>query len=441
MCGLLSITRTGVSSIESDRSLPDPFAPPPGLVKQVEFWKMIFSRYHSNQVVLHDSENLSVVYRVIELGPDPRLSGRGIVFGNESIDREKRRILETIRRIEKKIGRRESLDNEETQVAQLVSRLGDDDQFQGAAQRIRAQRGLSDRFARGLEVSGRYLSQMERVFQSEGLPLELTRIPLIESSFNLNATSSVGASGIWQFMRSTGKRFLTIEEALDERRDPFSATLAAARLLKENYNALGDWALAITAYNHGKEGMLRAVRAVGTKDIVDVIRDYRGRAFGFASRNFYAEFLAALDVEKNQHALFSELAWQPPVEYEEIPFDSFIPLDIFLRRSGLSKQELIELNPALGHSVVMGKLYVPKGFRMKVPAGSMAQAVEGYNSIPEDARYRRQKAVYRSHRVLAGNRRARIARRYRVNVGNLKRVNAFKNPKRLAVGQRIVIPD
>src|SRR5262245_20063059 len=135
---------------------------------------------------------------------------------------------------------------------------------------------------------------METIFEREGLPVALTRLPLVESCFNVRAYSKVGAAGIWQFMPSTGRYYLRIDNAVDERRDPVTATVAAATHLKGNYEVLHSWPLAITAYNYCRAGMANAVSTVGSSDIVDIIQHYHGPAFKFASRNFYAEFLAAL---------------------------------------------------------------------------------------------------------------------------------------------------
>ena len=123
-------------------------------------------------------------------------------------------------------------------------------------------------------------------------------MPHVESSFDPYAYSKVGAAGLWQFMRSTGRRFLRIDAAVDERLDPYRATEAAAQLLSYNYRLLGSWPLAITAYNHGAEGMRRAREQLGTDDIVRIVRDYHSPTFGFASRNFYVSFLAALTVSR-----------------------------------------------------------------------------------------------------------------------------------------------
>ena len=165
--------------------------------------------------------------------------------------------------------------------------------------RIRAQSGMRERFLKAIQVSGKYLATMEDIFREAGLPTVLTRLPHIESSFEINAYSRAHAAGIWQFIPSTGRLFLKIDHTVDQRLDPLLATRAAAKLLKSNHERLKTWPLAVTAYNHGAAGMERAVRKLGTRDISEIIRRYRGRRFGFASRNFYPELLAAIAIEKH----------------------------------------------------------------------------------------------------------------------------------------------
>src|SRR5438477_234752 len=111
-------------------------------------------------------------------------------------------------------------------------------------------------------------------------------------------------------IHNTLLRLHSLGGAVDGRRDPIFSTRAAARFLDEMHDSLGAWPLAITAYNHGPEGVARAVGQCGTRDIATIVRDYHGSAFGFASRNFYAEFLAALDVERNYREYFGNM----PVE-------------------------------------------------------------------------------------------------------------------------------
>src|SRR5204863_7703720 len=134
--------------------------------------------------------------------------------------------------------------------------------------------------------------------------------PLVESSFQ-NAKSKAGAVGLWQFMSSTGKLYMKVSSKLDERLDPVRSSEAAAHLLRDNYSALGVWPLAITAYNHGRGGMLQAQRLYGS-DLPTIIDAYRGPVFGYASMNFYSEFIAAVDVYEDYPQYFGELVLERP---------------------------------------------------------------------------------------------------------------------------------
>src|SRR5690606_8235566 len=152
-----------------------------------------------------------------------------------------------------------------------------------AADNIRFQQGLSDRFRAGLVRAGRYRAHVHAEFTRLGIPVELAALPHVESSYNPDARSHVGASGIWQFTRDTGRRYLQIDHILDERNDPYLATVAAGKLLAYNHSITGNWPMAITAYNHGLAGVRRAMRKFGDTAYVDILRRYDGRAFGFAS--------------------------------------------------------------------------------------------------------------------------------------------------------------
>jgi membrane-bound lytic murein transglycosylase D len=170
------------------------------------------------------------------------------------------------------------------------------EELRRAAGSIRVQQGLREKVDEGIQRAQALLPRILAILQEHDVPVELAALPLVESTYNPQAYSKAGAVGLWQFIRSTGKRYLTITRARDDRRDPLRATQAAARLLRHNYEALGSWPLAIVAYNHGREGVLTARAAVGSSAIEDIIARYTGPRFGFASKNFYAEFLAALKV-------------------------------------------------------------------------------------------------------------------------------------------------
>ena len=275
--------------------------------------------------------------------------------------------------------------------------------------RLRFQQGMKENYLNGLKMSGRYLPLMEEVFRKEGLPVELTRLPFVESSFNVHARSKVGASGIWQFMRSTGRLFLKINDSVDERNDPVRATEAAAKLLKGNFESLRTWPLAVTAYNHGRKGMMRAVRKVGSEDLEDVVDDYRSRTFGFASSNFFTELLACIEVEKHSEQYFGKVERDKPQRFYEVELSSYIDLREMVHFLKLDLDQVHELNPAIMEAAYSGKRLLPMGYKLRLPLpegqspDSAARVfLAGFDQIPaiykfEKPGVRSRKSAKRSH--------------------------------------------
>ena len=174
-----------------------------------------------------------------------------------------------------------------------------------AAESVRSQTGQRERFLAGVIRSGAYIPAIKQVLRSYGLPEDLAYLPHVESSFNTAAYSKVGASGIWQFTKSTGKTYLRIDQAVDERSDPLIAAHAAAKYLKNSYNQLGTWPLALTSYKYGTAGTKRALNEKGSYE--RIFTEYNKGHFKFASRNFYAEFLAAKEIARNPDKYFKEM--------------------------------------------------------------------------------------------------------------------------------------
>ena len=302
-----------------------PFPVPEGLAGAVEFWKRIFTRYDSSHVVLFDPLDPGKIYSVLRVPENDE--------GRAQVSKERARISSEY-----------DLIDDET--------------------RIRSQRGAKDHFREGLRISGRYMAQMQKIFRDEGLPAEIAYLPLVESSFNVHARSSVGAVGMWQFMPETGKKFMRIDAAVDERRDPMASTRAAARLLKQNYQILGNWPLAITAYNHGTDGIFRGIKAVESDDLVDLIRGYQSPTFGFASKNFYAEFLAVVQIAGNSERFFPFLRPHRPVKLHEVALKRPVPLHAVLKPAAISHSEFFAWNPALEPTTKV----LPLGYRVNLPA-------------------------------------------------------------------------
>jgi membrane-bound lytic murein transglycosylase D len=273
------------------------------------------------------------------------------------------------------------------------------------------------------------------------VPEELEALPHVESSFDPAARSSVGASGLWQFTRETGRRFLRIDNVVDERRDPFESSDAAARLLKYNYSVLGSWPLAITAYNHGVSGMRRAVQTMGTDDVETILRRYDGPAFGFASRNFYLSFLAASDLDAEPERYFGDISRKPALETLVIQLPDYYRAQSLERTLGISRDELQLLNPSLLGPVWQGAKYVPRGFRLRVPViDSDKPPEELLAAMPRAQRLDKQRAD-RTYRVRRGETIAAIARRFDVPQAGLLAANGMKGNARVRAGTVLFIPE
>jgi len=209
--------------------------------------------------------------------------------------------------------------------------------------------------------------QIARTLTQHGVPAEIAALPHVESSFNLAAYSKVGAAGLWQFMPSTAKRFMRVDSVVDERLDPYSATEAAANLMLYNYRLLGTWPLAVTAYNHGPGGLRRAQDELGTSDIAVIVKRYQGKTFGFASRNFYVAFLAALEVDRNAEKFFGPLTRLPDTESTPTELPDYIPVDALAKAFKVDMGALRVLNPALRPPIWNGARFVPRGYPLRLP--------------------------------------------------------------------------
>jgi membrane-bound lytic murein transglycosylase D len=234
---------------------------------------------------------------------------------------------------------------------------------------------------------------------------------------------------------------MRVDNVVDERMDPFAASDGAARLLRANYNELGSWPLAITAYNHGAGGMKRAIRKLGTDDIGVVVARYESRSFGFASRNFYTEFLAALDVDRNAEHFFGPLHPNEPVVYETVTLDHFLPAEAVERALGVEESVLREHNRSLRPSVWNGAKYMPKGYQLRVPARLVTQPLAGVlASIPAPQRFAKQHRD-RFYKVRRGDTLSKIARRHHIKERDLVALNNLRSRHRIRAGQILTLPD
>jgi membrane-bound lytic murein transglycosylase D len=309
-----------------------------------------------------------------------------------------------------------------------------------ATKRIRYQQGLKDRFRQGLIRAGRWRNFIEKEFRDLGIPTELAALPHVESSYNPDARSHVGASGIWQFTRSTGRRFMRIDHVIDERNDPFAATRAAGKLLAYNYSITGNWPMAITAYNHGLAGVRRAMRRFGDNAYADIYREYNGRTFGFASRNFYVAFLAAKQVDQNAEKYFPGIKIESPTDYATIELRAYLPVSDLTAALGVTPAQLAAHNLALQPTVWQGSKHLPKGYDIRLPSSLLDAPVASLvANIPAD-NWQASQLPDLFHTIARGDTLSQIAEAYNTRVSTLVALNNLGSSNRIRAGQQLRLP-
>jgi membrane-bound lytic murein transglycosylase D len=219
--------------------------------------------------------------------------------------------------------------------------------------------------------SSRYLPYMEEKFQDAGLPMELTRLPFVESSFNEQAYSKVGASGIWQIMPQTGRSLkLIVDPMIDERNSPTKATETAARLLNQIQHSTKNWQMTITAWNHGVGNIRHAIRAAHSSDLATIIARYHSGDFKFASANFYTCFIAALHAEKYNELVFNDIAREPLQEHEVVKLSHSLSVGKIEKLTGLSTKQLLNYNLDLKVALERKNSVLPRGYQLHLPKGA-----------------------------------------------------------------------
>ncbi len=378
------------SRAETEPAEPNPFPLLPGLESPVEFWKKIFAHYSVTQIVFFDPLDMSKIYEVVDVGRASR-----------------------------------SKDYVVSEIARIAAAHGVD------PERVKAQRGIKEKTAEGLKRSGQYIEYIQQVFREQGLPEDLAYLPLVESSFNIHARSHAGALGMWQFMRRTGGEYMRVGRHIDERKDPFISTRAAAVFLSKSYRALGNWPLAITSYNFGPGGMRRAVEAVGSDNLVDLIENYVHPHWGFPPKNFYAEFLAAVEIGKNIEDYFPGLELDNPAPFREIEVRKAVSVHGLTRSAGITRNQFLDWNPAISANLRT----IPAGYRVKLPADGKPQ-----RNLQIAERVTEKTVQVRHHRVKRGETIAQIARRYGASVERILQLNGIRRAHHLQVGVLLLIP-
>ena len=411
----------------------DAFAHPPELEQDVRFWIRVYTEVTTDQGLLHDDWNLGLVYEVLRFDPATSPAQR-----QRRVEEAKARYAGLLRRFA--AGSTDNLTPHEQRILHAFGSNPTPRDFRDAIERIRFQLGQADRFHEGLIRAAVWEKQIARTLTQHGVPAEIAALPHVESSFNLAAYSKVGAAGLWQFMPGTAKRFMRVDSVVDERLDPYSATEAAANLMLYNYRLLGTWPLAVTAYNHGPGGLRRAQDELGTSDIAVIVKHYQGATFGFASRNFYVAFLAALEVDRNAEKYFGPIARLPDTDSTPVELPDYIPVDALAKAFKVDMGALRVLNPALRPPIWNGSRFVPRGYTLRLPGNPpQSEITAAWERLPPAMRYVAQRNDG-NHRIRKGETLAGIAAASGVSVSRLLAVNGWSEGHAVARGATVRIP-
>ena len=415
---------------------------------RVDFWKDIFTRYGAAQMVVHHRDFPQIVFGVIDLSKEQaRMSPRLFEKHRSKVSKSTiREIGKQLKLLSKGGGAKsafqarmlEELKQRNLSPSVLSQWVRDD--------LIRTQTGIKERYAEAIKRAWRYMPVMERIFVDEfGLPKELTRLPFIESSFDYTAHSSVGAAGIWQFMPRTARVYkMAVGRYVDERRDPIKATRAAARYLKTAHEALGSWPLAIISYNHGVAGVRSKLKKAGNRDLESIIEYPKKRFFGFASTNFYPEFLAAVEVYNNHQYYFPDVKAVSPLEVVSYRMPRSASANSVVKSLGIPTEELREANYGLLDPVWRGRARIPAGYTFHIPAQykERGEAVLRNFKVRGDTQSSGIVPVaYRmsddgNYRVRRGDSLYTIARKFGTTTTALKRLNGLTS-SRIYSGQNL----
>ncbi|MFC7356157.1 LysM peptidoglycan-binding domain-containing protein [Jejudonia soesokkakensis] len=300
--------------------------------------------------------------------------------------------------------------------------------------------------ARLMAISDYYFPMFEEEMDRHGLPLEMKYLAIVESALDPRAQSKVGATGLWQFMFATGKMFgLDVNSYVDERSDPVMATEAAAKYLKSLYKSLGDWDLALAAYNSGPGNVSKAIRRSGGKKNYWNIRPYLPRE----TAGYVPAFLATMYIFEYaaEHGFKSNGPKIPYIATDTLRIEKQISLEQVAQVANLDLAELEFLNPSYKLNII--PVIKDENYMLRLPVDKIGAFVSNEDAIYAFAQQefeKREKPLPQltehssriRYRVKSGDYLGKIAEKYGVSVGNIKRWNGLRSNS-LRVGQRLTI--
>ena len=290
---------------------------------------------------------------------------------------------------------------------------------------------IRDRFVTYLSRSQKYIPFMKKLLKDHGLPEDLVYIALIESGFDPSAYSRSKASGPWQFISQTGKRYgLKVNWWVDERRDPEKSTVAAAKYLKDLYETFECWYLAAAGYNAGEYKIIRAMKRYRTEDFWSLTKS---RYLKRETKNYVPQMIAAALIAKDPEKFgFTGVEYEEPLQYEKLRVPELTGLSLIAKACETSVEEIKDLNPEILRGVTPPN---EPEYEIKIPFGKQDMFLKNFESLQPVESFQ-----FKTHSVKKGETLSGIARAYRVDLDPLLEINHLKKTSRISKGITLLIP-
>jgi membrane-bound lytic murein transglycosylase D len=290
---------------------------------------------------------------------------------------------------------------------------------------------LRNRFSNWLARSEKYIPFMRNLLKENGLPEDLVYMALIESGFNPYAYSRMKASGPWQFIYLTGKKYgLKANWWVDERRDPEKSTVAAAKYLKDLYDMFECWYLAAASYNAGEKKIASAMKRYRTEDFWELAKY---RYLKQETKDYVPQMIAAALIAKDPEKYgFTDIEYQEPLRYEKVKVPAVTDLRLIAKACEITLEELKDLNPELSRWCTPPD---DPEYEIKIPLGQKELFLKNFESVQPT-----EKTEFKIHIVKKGETFQRIARLYRIDEEPILELNRLEKRSRISVGMHLLIP-
>lgn len=302
--------------------------------------------------------------------------------------------------------------------------------------------GIQQHINRGQKVR----PLVESIFERYGVPKDLYFVGLVESGYKVNALSSAKAKGAWQFMPATGKKYGLMVSPIDERVHLVKSTIAAAKYFKDLYNIFGSWELALSSYNAGEYGMIRRIQKGQTRDFYELAKK---DLLPEETQNYIPKVLALMEIHQHPKKYGIQVPHyekHPYMETKVVPLNRPVPLKVVSHTLGISVKEIKELNPELKSDQTPVKeggyeLYVPNHnyghvktalsqFRAPTPQIVGVEKKDQERKVSSSPKENLASSNLNStHKVLSGENLSLIARKYKLSIAEIQKINGLKNSR------------